>query len=179
MINDIEKILISEEEITARVKELAETLDADYYDKKPLMVCILKGSILFYAELIKNMKSRLQLDFMSASSYGSNTYSSGNVKLIRDLTTSIEGRHVIIVEDIVDTGHTLSYLITMLNERKPASIKVCTLLNKECRRVVPLKADYVGFEIDDYFVLGYGLDYDEYYRNLPFIGVLKEEVYKK
>ena len=179
MLNDIEKVLITEEELNKRVKELAKILDNDYEGKNPVMVCILKGSIHFFSTLTKEMKIRLVYDFMAVSSYGANTFSSGNVKLIKDLSINIEGRHVVLVEDIVDSGHTLNYLIEMLKVRKPASIEVCTLLDKKCRRVVPLKAKYVGFDIDDYFVLGYGLDYDEYYRNLPFIGILKEEVYKK
>ena len=179
MLNDIQQILISEEQILARVEELAKTLDHDYEGKKPLMVCILKGSVLFFSDLVKRMTIRQDFDFMSVSSYGASTYSSGNVKLIKDLNSSIEGRHVVIVEDIVDTGHTLSYLKKMLNERKPASLKVCTLLDKKCRRTVDLEAEYAGFDIDDYFVVGYGLDYDEEYRNLPFVGVLKPEVYKK
>lgn len=178
MLNDIEKILISEEEINQRIKELAKTLDKDYENKNPIVICILKGSIHFFSVLTREMKIKLEYDFMSLSSYGANTFSSGEVKLVRDLSTSIEGRHVLIIEDIVDSGHTLSYLLKTLGSRNPASIKLCTLLDKKCRRVVPLEADYIGFDIDDYFVVGYGLDYDEYYRNLPFIGVLKEEVYK-
>ena len=179
MLNDIEQILISEEQINQRIKELAKDLDRDYEGKKPLMVCILKGSVLFFSELVKRMSIRQEFDFMSVSSYGASTYSSGKVKMIKDLNSSIEGRHVILVEDIVDTGHTLSYLKQMLSERKPASLKICTLLDKKCRRTVELNADYHGFDIDDYFVVGFGLDYDEDYRNLPFIGVLKPEVYKK
>ena len=179
MINDIQQILIDEEAISARIEQLAQILDADYEGKKPLMVCILKGSILFFAELIKKMSIRQELDFMSVSSYGASTYSSGTVKMIKDLNTSIEGRHVVLVEDIVDTGHTLSYLKEILLARNPASLKVCTLLDKKCRRTVKMDADYIGFDIDDYFVVGFGLDYDEDYRNLPFIGVLKPEVYTK
>ena len=179
MLNDIEQILISEEQINQRVKELAQILDKDYEGKNPLMVCVLKGSVLFFSELVKRMSIRQEFDFMSVSSYGASTYSSGKVKLIKDLNSSIEGRHVVLIEDIVDTGHTLSYLKQMLNERKPASLKVCTLLDKKCRRTVELEADYYGFDIDDYFVVGYGLDYDEDYRNLPFVGVLKPEAYKK
>lgn len=179
MVNDIEQILISEEELALRIKELAQTLDRDYQGKNPIMVCVLKGSVLFFADLVKQMKIRQEFDFMSVSSYGANTYSSGKVKLIKDLSGSIEGRHVILVEDIVDSGNTISYVKSMLSTRNPASIKVCTLLDKKCRRTVPLEAEYYGFDIDDYFVVGYGLDYDEYYRNLPFIGVLKPEVYTK
>lgn len=179
MLNDIQQILISENEVLARIEQLAEELDRDYEGKNPLMVCILKGSVLFFSELVKKMKIRNQFDFMSVSSYGASTYSSGNVKMIKDLNTSIEGRHVVIIEDIVDTGHTLSYLKKILNARNPASLKICTLLDKKCRRTVELDADYAGFEIDDYFVVGFGLDYDEDYRSLPFIGVLKPEVYKK
>ena len=178
MYNNLERILFSKEQIESRVKELGAKISADYKDKNPLLVCILKGSTLFYADLVKSMDIYLNFDFMAVSSYGAATSSSGEVKMIKDLDCSIEDRHVIIVEDIVDTGFTLKYLTKILKSRKPASLKICTLLNKPSRREVDLTPDYVGFEVGNHFVVGYGLDYDEYYRNLPEIGVLKEEVYK-
>lgn len=179
MYNDLEQILFSKEQIAKRVKELGKQLSEDYAGKTPIFVCILKGSSLFFSDLVKEITVPITFDFMSISSYGGGTVSSGQVKLIKDLDSSIENKHVVIVEDIVDTGHTLSYLIKNLQVRKPASVKICTLLNKECRREVDLKPDYVGFEVDNYFVVGYGLDYDEVYRNLPEVGVLKPEIYTK
>ena len=179
MYNDLEQILFSKEQIAKRVKELGKQLSEDYSGKNPIFVCILKGSSLFFSDLVKEITVPMTFDFMSISSYGGGTVSSGQVKLIKDLDSSIENKHVVIVEDIVDTGHTLSYLIKNLQVRKPASVKICTLLNKECRREVDLKPDYVGFEVDNYFVVGYGLDYDEVYRNLPEVGVLKPEIYTK
>ena len=179
MYNDLERVLFTKEQITNRVKELGKQLSIDYKDKNPLFVCILKGSSLFFADLVKEITVPLTFDFMSISSYGAGTVSSGEVRLIKDLDTSIENRHVVIIEDIVDTGHTLKYLLKNLEMRKPASIKLCTLLNKESRREVDVKPEYVGFEVDTYFVVGYGLDYDENYRHLPEVGVLKEEVYSK
>ena len=179
MYNDLEQILFSKEQIAKRVKELGMQLSEDYAGKTPIFVCILKGSSLFFSDLVKEITVPITFDFMSISSYGGGTVSSGQVKLIKDLDSSIENRHVVIVEDIVDTGHTLSYLIKNLQVRKPASVKICTLLNKECRREANLKPDYVGFDVDNYFVVGYGLDYDEAYRNLPEVGVLKPEIYTK
>ena len=178
MYNQLERILFSKEQLEKRVKELGATLSNDYKDKNPLLVCILKGSTLFYADLVRAMDIHLNFDFMAVSSYGAETRSSGEVKMIKDLDCSIADRHVIIVEDIVDTGFTLKYLTKLLCARKPASLKICTLLNKPSRREVDLTPDYVGFEVGNHFVVGYGLDYDEKFRNLPEIGVLKEEVYK-
>ena len=179
MYNDLEQILFTKEQIAKRVKELGAEISKDYAGKTPLVVCILKGSVLFFSDLIKEISIQINLDFMAVSSYGSATISSGEVKMIKDLDNSIENRHVIIVEDIVDTGHTLKYLIKNLNARMPASVKVCTLLNKQCRRVVDISPDYIGFEVGDHFVVGYGLDYDEGYRHIPEVGVLKPEVYNK
>ena len=179
MYNDLEQILFTKEQIAKRVKELGAEISKDYAGKTPLVVCILKGSVLFFSDLIKEISIQINLDFMAVSSYGSATISSGEVKMIKDLDSSIENRHVIIVEDIVDTGHTLSYLIKNLNTRMPASVKVCTLLDKQCRRVVDISPDYIGFEVGDHFVVGYGLDYDEGYRHVPEVGVLKPEVYNK
>ena len=178
MYNDLKKILITKDEIDARIKELAAELDRDYEGKRPLMVAILKGSIMFFADLLRAMTIPLEMDFMAISSYGNKTKSSGEVRMIKDLDRSIEGRHLVIVEDIVDSGYTLSFLKRMLYSRHPESVKICTLLDKfECREI-PLQPDYKGFDIGNEFVVGYGLDYAEKYRNLPEIGILKEEVYK-
>jgi len=181
MKNDIARILLSEEEIQARVREIAEQISRDYAGKNPIMVCILKGAVLFYTDLLRNMDIPMQMDFMAVSSYGNKTESSGEVKISKDLSVSIENRHVIIVEDIVDSGFTLTHLCRILNNRGAASIALCTLLDKPARRApgITLKSDYSGFNIGDEFVVGYGLDYAERYRNLPFVGVLKPEVYEK
>lgn len=174
---DLEKVLFSAEDIQKRIKEVAEKIDRDYEDKRPIMIAILKGSVLFYTDLMRAMNIKAEMDFMAISSYGNSTKSSGEVKMVKDLDRSIEGRHIIIVEDIVDTGYTITYLKKVLGARKPASIKVCSLLNKESRREVEVEPDYVCFEVGDEFVVGYGLDYLQFYRNLPMIGVLKKEVY--
>ena len=181
MRNDIEGILLSEAQIQARVKELGARLAEEYRDKNPVMICILKGSTMFFADLLRAMPIPLTMDFMAVSSYGRTTKSSGEVEIRKDLAGSIEHRHAIIVEDIIDSGFTLTYLSRMLSARGAESIKICTLLDKPARRApgITLKADYSGFEIPDAFVVGYGLDYDEMYRNLPYIGILKPEVYEK
>lgn len=176
---DLEKILITEDELSARIHQLAAQISKDYEGKCPLMVAILKGSIMFYTDLIRAMTIPVEMDFMSISSYGNGTKTSGEVKLIKDLDRIIEGKDLIIVEDIVDSGYTLSYLKRLLSARKPDSIKICTLLDKFERREVELTPDYKGFDIGNEFVVGYGLDYAEIYRNLPEIGVLKAEVYQK
>ena len=181
MQNDIESILLSEAQIQQRVRELGAQLAEEYRDKNPVMICILKGSTMFFADLLRSMPIRLTMDFMAVSSYGRTTKSSGEVEIRKDLAGSIERRHAIIVEDIIDSGFTLTYLSRMLSARGAASIRICTLLDKPARRApgITLKADYSGFEIEDAFVVGYGLDYDERYRNLPYIGILKPEVYEK
>lgn len=181
MKNDIERVLLSEEEIQDRVRQLGEQIANDYAGKNPVMICILKGSTMFFADLLRAMPIRLTMDFMAVSSYGRSTRSSGEVEIRKDLSGSIENRHAIIVEDIIDSGFTLSYLSRMLSARGAKSIRICTLLDKPARRApgITLKADYSGFVIPDAFVVGYGLDYDEAYRNLPYIGVLKSEVYEK
>ena len=176
---DVDSILISEEQIKKRIQELAVKLDKEYEGKRPLMVSILKGSVMFYADLLRAMSIPVEMDFMAISSYGAGAKSSGEVKLIKDLDRKIEGRDVVIVEDIIDSGYTLSYLKRMLYSRKPASVKICALLDKYARRVVPIEADFEGFDIEDEFVIGYGLDYAERYRNLPYIGILKRSVYEK
>ncbi|MBR1868197.1 MAG: hypoxanthine phosphoribosyltransferase [Clostridia bacterium] len=175
----IEKILLTEKQLDERVTEIARQLDEEYAGKKPLMVCILKGSVMFFADLIRKMKIELSIDFMSISSYGNGVKSSGEVKMIKDLDRKIEGKNVIIVEDIIDSGYTMSYLTKMLSARRPESIKICTLLDKPSRREADVKVDYRGFEIADEFVVGYGLDYAGLYRNFPYIGILKKEVYEK
>ena len=180
MNNDIETILLSQAQIQRRVAELGEALALEYRDKHPVMICILKGGIMFFTDLVRAMPIHLDMDFMAVSSYGRSTRSSGEVQIRKDLSNSIEGRHVIIVEDIIDSGYTLTYLTRMLAVRGALSIRICTLLDKPSRRApgITLKVDYVGFECPDAFVVGYGLDYGERYRNLPYIGVLKREIYE-
>ncbi|MBR1821101.1 MAG: hypoxanthine phosphoribosyltransferase [Clostridia bacterium] len=180
MEKDIARVLLSEEQIQTRVQELGRQIAWDYRGKNPAMICILKGAIMFYTDLLRAMPIQLSMDFMDVSSYGKRTKSSGEVEIRKDLSTSIENRHVIIVEDIIDSGFTLTYLTRMLAARGAASIKVCTLLDKPSRRApgITLKSDYSGFEVGDEFVVGYGLDYAEAYRNLPYIGVLKPEIYE-
>ena len=180
MNNDIARVLISEEQLSKRIREMAAEITRDYAGKNPTMICILKGAVMFYSDLLRYIPIPLTMDFMAVSSYGNKTKSSGEVEIRKDLSTSIEGKHVIIVEDIVDSGFTLSYLTRMLSSRGAASVKLCTLLDKPARRApgITLKSDYSGFVVGDEFVVGYGLDYAEYYRNLPYIGVLKPEVYE-
>lgn len=175
---DIKEVLYSEEDIAKVTKELGEILTVEYKDKYPLVIGILKGAVMFMTDLSRAMDCDLELDFMDVSSYGAGMESSGDVKIIKDLDTTLEGRDVLIVEDIIDTGRTLSYLIDIFRYRKAKSIKIVTLLDKKERRAVDLEADWVGIHVPDEFVVGYGLDFDEKYRNLPYIGVLKEEVYQ-
>lgn len=175
----LEKVLISREELNRRVCEMAKKLDEDYKGKRPLMVAILKGSVMFFTDLIREMKIDLEIDFMAISSYGNGVKSSGEVKMIKDLDGKIEGKDVIIVEDIVDSGYTMKYLKNLLEARKPSSIKICALLDKPSRRETDVQVDYRGFEVGNEFVVGYGLDYASYYRNIPFIGILKRSVYEK
>jgi hypoxanthine phosphoribosyltransferase len=176
--DDIAKILISEEEIQKRVAELGQQISADYAGEIPFVVAVLKGAYVFLADLCRQMSVMHEVHFMAISSYGGRaTRSSGVVRILMDLAASPEGRHVLVVEDIVDSGRTLDYILRNLHTRNPASVRVCTLLTKPSRREIEVPLDYVGFEIPDEFVLGYGLDFDEHYRNLPFIGVLKPEFY--
>ncbi len=179
MRDDIQKTLISEEELQKRVRELGAQISADYAGKTPVLVSVLRGSYIFMADLTRALDCFCTVDFMAVSSYGGGTVSSGQVKIIKDLSEPIEGKDVIVVEDILDSGNTLHYLFQLLNARHPASIRLATLLDKPSRRVKPITADYVGFEVPDEFVVGYGLDYDERYRNLPYIGILKPCVYQK
>ncbi len=174
---DIQEVLISREQLEEKVKELGAIITEEYADKYPLAIGILKGAIPFMGDLMKEMDVYVEFDFMDVSSYGNATVSSGEVKIIKDLNTSVEGRDVLIIEDIIDSGKTLKYLVDLLYYRKARSIKIVTLLDKPSGRKVDLKADYAGFEVPDAFVVGYGLDYAEKYRNLPYIGVLKKEIY--
>ncbi len=175
---DIERVLVTEEELAEAVKRLGEAITRDYQDKEILVVGILRGASLFMADVIRQIDCYLEIDFMDVSSYGTATESSGEVKIIKDLDTSVEGKHVLIVEDIIDTGRTLQFLINLLKVRKAASIKICSLLDKPSRRIMTdVIVDYVGIEVPNEFVVGYGLDYEQKYRNLPYIGVLKESIY--
>jgi hypoxanthine phosphoribosyltransferase len=176
--DDIEKVLITEQEIQERIVELGAEMNAVYTDEDlPLLLCILKGAFMFLADLSRQLAFRHEVDFMMISSYGASTKSSGVVRILLDLESSIEGRHVVVVEDIVDTGRTLDYIMRNLRTRQPKSIRVATLLNKPSRRELEVPVDFVGFEVPNEFVLGYGLDFAEQYRNMPFIGVLKPEIY--
>jgi hypoxanthine phosphoribosyltransferase len=174
---DVEEILLSGEEVQARVAQLGAQLAADYDGREPVLVSVLKGSIIFLADLVRAMPIPLSIDLMEVSSYGTSTESSGQVRILKDLSTPIEGREVIVVEDIIDTGLTLNYLLRHLHDKGPASIRICCLLDKPARRLAPIEIDYRGFTIADRFVIGYGLDYGERYRNLPYIGVLRPSVY--
>ena len=176
--DDIAEVLIDEQAIAAKVRALGAAIADDYRGKDLVLVSILKGALPFLADLMRQMPIPLALDFLEVSSYGAATESSGNVRILKDLAKPIEGRDVVVVEDILDTGHTLAYVIEHLHSKQPASVRLCTLLDKPARRIVPIRIDYRGFEIPDKFVVGYGLDYAERYRNLPFIGVLKPEVYR-
>lgn len=178
MTNDISEILISEEEIKNTVARLGEEISRDYEGKDLILISVLKGSVIFMADLMRAVKIPCKIDFMAVSSYGSGTKTSGEVKIIKDLTESIEGADIVIVEDILDSGVTLSYLKKLLLARNPASIRICTLLDKPERRKADITADYVGTTVPDSFAVGYGLDYAEKYRNLPFIGILKPSVYQ-
>lgn len=169
------KVLLTEEEVNARIKEVAEQISKDYEGKTVHMICVLKGGVYFMCELSKRMSVPVTMDFMSVSSYGDETESSGVVRIVKDLDQPLEGKDVLIVEDIIDTGRTLSYLIEILKQRKPNSIRLCTLLDKPERRVVDVNVEYSCFNIPDKFVAGYGLDYAQKYRNLPYIGVMEFE----
>ena len=174
---DIEKILFTEEELARRVKELGAQIAEDYKDKEPVLITVLRGSYIFMADLSRAIDRPCVIDFMSVSSYGKGTTSSGQVQITKDLSEDIAGKDVIVVEDILDSGNTLSYLLEILKARTPASVRLCTLLDKPERRVKDIQADYCGFTIPDAFVVGYGLDYAEKYRNLPYVGILKPSVY--
>lgn len=176
---DIEQILVSEAEIRETVAKLGAQISRDYTGKEVLAIIILKGSVVFAADLIRAMTVPVQIDFMQASSYGASTESAGVIHIRHDLATDIAGRHVLLIEDIIDSGNTLFKLRQMLAERGPASLRICTMLNKPSRRTSPVEVEYIGKEIPDAFVVGYGLDYNELHRGLPYIGVLKPSVYEK
>lgn len=168
------RVMISEEQVNLRIKEMAEQISTDYAGKSVHLICILKGSVFFSCELAKRLTIPATLDFMSVSSYGGETVSSGRVRILKDLDESVQGRNVIIIEDIIDSGRTLSYLKDLLAARAPESLTICTLLDKPDRREINVDVNYVGFMIPDEFVVGYGLDYNQYYRNLPYIGVVEQ-----
>lgn len=177
MHNDIQEVLYSEEQIQEKVKELGKQISKDYEGRNPLVICIMKGAFIFMADLVKRLDIPLEVDFMAVSSYGNRAASSGVVKIVKDLDVNVEGRDVLIVEDIIDSGLTLTYLVDVLERRNALSVSIVTLFDKPARRTVGLEVDYTGFEIPDAFVVGYGLDFAEKYRNLPYVGILKEEVY--
>ncbi len=173
---DILSVLCSEEQIQARVAELGRQLTEDYAERQPVVVGVLRGVVFFMADLVRSMPIPLEMDFMAITSYGRVTRPTGTVMILKDLDESIEGRHVLLVEDIVDTGLTLNYILKVLRTRNPASLEVCALLNRSARRLIDIPIKYVGFDIPDVFVVGYGLDYQQRYRNLPYIGILKPEI---
>jgi hypoxanthine phosphoribosyltransferase len=177
MEQDVAEILITEEELQRRIAELGAQISQDYEGKRPILVCVLKGGVLFLSDLVRHVAVPHEIDFMAISSYGDGTESSGVVRILKDLDANITGRHVLIVEDIIDTGHTLDYILRNLQTRQPASLRVCALLSKPHRRELHVSVDYIGFEIPNKFVIGYGLDYAEIYRNLRYIGVLKPDLY--
>lgn len=178
MLDIVKEVLLTEEQIQERVAELGKQITADYEGEEVVLVCVLKGATMFFADLARHVKGKVSLDFISCSSYGSSTVSSGVVRILKDLDRPIEGKHVVVVEDIVDTGNTLHYVLENFKSRSAKSVRLAALLNKPDRRVKEVPVDYEGFVIPDYFVVGYGLDYDEQYRQLPYVGVLKEEVYQ-
>ncbi|OEF95775.1 hypoxanthine phosphoribosyltransferase [Desulfuribacillus alkaliarsenatis] len=179
MHNDVLEVLLTEEQIQQKTAELGRLISEDYKDKNPLIICVLKGAVMFMGDLLKKIEVPLEIDFMAVSSYGTSTESSGVVRIVKDLDTEVAGRHVIIVEDIIDSGLTLSYLCDMLHRRNCASLKIVALLDKPHRRKAEINIDYKGFEIPDAFIVGYGLDYAEKYRNVPYIFIPKPEVYSK
>lgn len=170
----LKKVLLTEKQLDAKVKELAQQLSQDYADKNPIFICVLRGAVLFFSDLMKNLDIKCSMDFIAPSSYGGSLESSGVVQLLLDLRENIKDRHVVLVEDIVDTGLTMNYMIENLKTRKPASLEICTLLDKTENRKQPVPVKYIGFKIPNEFVVGYGLDYQEFYRNLPYVGVLDE-----
>lgn len=178
MKDDIKEVLFTEEELKERIRIIGEKITKDYEGKDLMLIGVLKGSVLFMSDLIKTINMPLSIDFMAVSSYGNSTTSSGVVRILKDLDHAIEGKDVLIVEDIIDSGITLKYLLKYLEGRKPNSLSIACLLNKPERRKVDIECKYIGFDVADYFLVGYGLDYAEKYRNLPYIGILKEEVYK-
>ena len=179
MRDDIESILLTEEQLQKRIREMGQEISRDYADRNPIFIGVLKGCFMFMADLVRNVDVPCSIDFMAVSSYGNSTTTTGAVKITKDLREDIEGRDVVIVEDILDSGVTLHYLTGFLQNRRPASITIATLLDKPARRKAEVYAKYAGFEVPDAFVVGYGLDYAEKYRNLPYLGILKPEIYTK
>lgn len=179
MKNDIERVLLSEEEISGKIRELGSKISEEYKNKDLMLVGVLKGSVPFMAELMKRITIPCEMDFMAVSSYGNSTESSGVVRILKDLDFEIENKDVLIIEDIIDSGITLKYLIKYLKAKNPNSVEIACLLNKPERRQVEIDIKYLGYDVPNYFLVGYGLDYAEKYRNLPYVGILKEEVYKK
>lgn len=177
MHQDLKEILLTQQQLADKTKELAQRISNDYRGKEFVMVTVLKGGFIFASDLVRQMDIDVDINFMAVSSYGSGTRSSGNVKIVKDLDSDIRGKHVLIVEDIVDSGHTLSFLMQLMKDRGAVDVKICTILNKPSRREVDIDVAYLGYDIPDEFVVGYGLDYDERYRNLPYLATLKEEVY--
>lgn len=178
MMDDVQEILIPQDDLQRRIRDLGAQIAADYAGRTPVLICVLKGAAMFLVDLMRAIPAPVEVDFMAISSYGASTKSSGVVRILKDLDTVIEGREVLIVEDIIDTGLTLKYITELLSTRHPAHVRICTLLDKRDNRRTEIPLDYVGFTIPNKFVIGYGLDYAEVYRNLPFIGVLKPEVYR-
>lgn len=178
MNNDIEKVLYSQAQIAEACRRLGAQITEDYADKHPLVICVLTGAVFFMTDIVRSIDTYVELDFMDVSSYGNATVSSGDVKILKDLDQSVEGRDVLIVEDIIDTGKTLQTLVDLLHHRNAKSVKICTLLDKPERRVEGVRPDYVGFKVPNEFVVGYGLDFQGNYRNLPYVGVLKPAVYQ-
>lgn len=177
MNDDILKVLYSREQIQDAIEKMGKQITRDFKEKNPLIVCILKGAVIFYSDIVREINTYCELDFMDVSSYGNGTVSSGDVKIIKDLDASVENRNVLIIEDIIDTGQTLKCLVDLFENRNAKSVKICTLLDKPDRRVEGITPDYTGFKVPNEFVVGFGLDYMGHYRNLPFIGVLKPEIY--
>lgn len=175
---EIERVLVTAEQIATRIQEIAVELDEYYKDKQPIAICVLKGSVIFFSDLLRAMKTPVEMEFMKVSSYGFGTTSSGKLSVSLDILSNIEGRDVLIVEDIIDSGNTMYALKKMLGTRNPASIRMVTLLDKPARRVADISPDYTCFEIEDEFVIGYGLDYAERYRDLPYVGILSRSVYE-
>jgi hypoxanthine phosphoribosyltransferase len=171
---EVDRVIIPSDEIKKRVKELGEEISRDYKEKNPLLVCILRGAVIFLSDLIREIKIPVEIDFMAVSSYGSSTRSSGVVRILKDLNENIRGKHVVLVEDIVDTGLTLNYLLKNLKSREPASLEICSFLLKEGKQRVPLEIKYLGFVIPDEFVVGYGLDYAQKFRNLPYVASIRK-----
>lgn len=169
------EVMISKEEIQKRITELGAEISKDYKDQSIMAICVLKGAVLFMSDLIREINVETKIDFMAVSSYGASTHSTGVVRILKDLDTNIEGENVLVIEDIIDTGLTLKYLKEYLLARNPKSLKICTLLDKPERRVVEIEAEYIGFSIENKFIVGYGLDYNQLYRNLPYISYLEEE----